>query len=408
MRVLLICAVYPPENAPAGIMTQEWAADMRDAGHEVSVLTGWPNHPAGKLFSGYKRLLRRHEIVDGINILRVWHFLPGNKAAPRRIAYWLSFSLFSFLAVLFGPKYDVIYSNTVPLTGPLAICLASHLRLTRFVYGIFDIYPEAALEAKAIRVGLVFWLALKMDKWVCQKATRIRVIGKLQQETLQRRGIPENKISLIPLWLDGSRFPAQAPNSRWREENGIAMDKIVVLYAGTIGLISGAGIVLEAASRMQDQARLLFLFVGEGALKKELQARTDKQKLNNVRFLPFQPEKQLNEVFRSANIGLVTLLRGTGKNSVPSKVLGYLAAGLPVVASVDEDSDVALYLREGQCGRVCPPQEAQPLEAAVMKFLDPVARTEAGTAARDLFERQFSRASGTARCTQFLTESLLR
>ena len=408
MRVLLICAVYPPENAPAGIMTQEWAADLRAAGHEASVLTGWPNHPEGKLFFGYRRLLRRHETVDGIDILRVWHFLPGNKSAPRRIAYWLSFSLSSFLAVLFGPKHDVIYSNTVPLTGPLAVCLASRLRRIRFVYGIFDIYPEAALEAKAIRPGLIFRLAQKMDKWVCQKAARIRVIGKLQKETLQRRGIPENKVSLIPLWLDGNRFPAQPRNSRWREENGIATDKIVVLYAGTIGLISGAGIVLDAASRMQDQSRVLFLFVGEGALKKELKARTAKQNLHNVRFLPFQPETRLIDVFRSADMGLVTLLKGTGKNSVPSKVLGYLAAGLPVVASVDEDSDVALYLRAGQCGRVCPPQEIQPLESAVRDLLDPAARTEAGKAARTLFERQFSRAAGTAQCTQFLAESLLK
>ena len=370
------------------------------------MLTGWPNHPKGKLFPGYKRKCCGNEVDNGVPVQRIWHFLPGNKSARKRIAYWLSFSLSSFLAVLFGPKVDLVYSNTVPLTGPLALCLAARLRRARYVYGIFDIYPEAALEAKAIRDGLLFRMALKMDTWVCRHAARIRVIGQRQKETLVQRGISEGKIGIVPLWLEASRVQPQGRAANWREENHIDADALVILYAGTIGLISGGGLVLDVASRVKSQSRILFLFVGEGALKRELQARATEQGLENVRFLPFQPEDRLSEVFHSADIGLVTLLPGAGKNSVPSKVLGYLAAGLPVLASVDADCDIARYIRAGHCGRVCASQDAVGFQVAVEELLDFETRVETGRAARKLFEDRFSRASGTAQCTRLLLESV--
>lgn len=406
MRVLLICSVYPPENAPAGIMTHELAVDLIAAGHEVEVITGWPNHPSGELFHGFHRRLVNTEWRDGIKLTRIWHLLPGRKTVFLRIAYWLSFSLSSFWNVLFASRFDVVYSNTVPMAGPLAIYLASRLRGARFVYGIFDIYPEAALEAKIVRKGYFFRLCRAMDVWVCRRAMRIRVIGYQQKKTLLNRGILEEKIAVVPLWLDEQRVHPLEGTSRWRLENRIEPEKIVVLYAGTIGLISGAGVVLDVAAQMKMCQNVLFLFVGEGALKAELARRVVEEELSNVRLLPFQQEERLNEVFQSADIGLVTLLPGAGKNSVPSKVLGYLAAGLPVVASADADSDVVVYLREGECGRVGPAGDAGALRNAIESLLDRHTREAAGVAARRCFERNFARRTGTKHCVQLLEEAL--
>lgn len=405
MRVLLICTVYPPENAPAGIMIQELAHDMRAAGHQVRVLTGWPNHPEGKLFPGFRRRLRSHTVAEHGEVQRVWHTLPGHKTPFERILYWLTFSVSSCMAILLGPKPDVIYAHTAPLMGPLMTYVVSRLRGARYVYGIFDIYPEAALEAKAVGPGLVFRVARKIDGWVCKKAARVRVIGQGQKDTLLRRGIPADQVQVIPLWLDETRIRPTHRSSHWRTENGIGQDRLVVLYAGTIGLISGAGIVLDVALRFRDRPEVLFLFVGEGKIKTQLTQRCTELNLKNIQFLPFQPEERLNEVFCSADIGVVTLLPGAGRNSVPSKVLGYLAAGLPVVASVDSDSDIAEYLREGPCGRVCQPQDAGALERAIAELLDPAERKKAGAAARACFDHHFARSSGTRECTRLLEQA---
>jgi colanic acid biosynthesis glycosyl transferase WcaI len=408
MRVLLVCSVYPPENAPAGIMMHELAVDLMAAGHSVRVITGWPNHPHGRIFSGFRRHLSQTDLQDGVRVQRVWHLLPGRKRVAARIAHWLSFSWASFWAILLGPRFDIVYSNTVPMTGPLAIYLATFLRRACFVYGIFDIYPEAALEAQVVRAGLFFRLCRWMDTWVCRQAVHIRVIGHRQKETLLKRGLLAGKIDIVPLWLDKTRVHPLAGPSSWRLENGIGPDTFVVLYAGTIGLISGAGVVLDVAGKMRGQANVLFLFVGEGAMKAELARRVAAAGLTNVRFLPFQPEERLNEVFQSADIGLVTLLPGAGKNSVPSKVLGYLAAGLPVVASADADSDVAIYLREGRCGQVGPSGDADALHLAVETMMDRSLRDTCALAARQCFEENFARSAGTTRCCQLFQESLMK
>ena len=402
MRVLLICPVFPPEYAPAGIMTQELAADLCIAGHEVRVMTGWPNHPEGRLFPGFRRRLVKRERSNSFELLRVWHSLPGEKSFCERIAYWMTFSVSCFFAICFGKGYDVIYSQTVPLTGPFLVFLASWIRGARFVYGIFDIYPEAALEAHVVKPGLLFKFARCLDTWVCRRASRIRVIGEAQKTTLLRRGVPERKISVIPLWLDESRVRSGSRSLSFRKANGIGADMTVVLYAGTIGKISGAGLVLDVARKMKGEPSVLFLFVGEGVLKKQLAQRAVNERLSNVRFLPFQAEDRLGDMFTSADIGLVTLLSGAGRNSVPSKVLGYLAAGLPVVASADLDCDVAQYLRKGRCGRVCPAQDAVALSNALRELLDPPVRAQAADSALSVFRQHFSRAAGTAGCIHLL------
>ena len=403
MRVLLICPVFPPECAPAGIMIQELAMDLSAAGHEVRVITGWPNHPLGRLFPGFRRCLLKKEISKGIEVLRVWHTLPRQKSFLQRVTYWMTFGASAFWATLFGKRHDVIYSQTVPLIGPLLAFLSSWIRGTRFIFGIFDIYPETALEAHAIRPGLLFRMARALDTWVCSRARHIRVIGEAQKATLLRRGLPESKISVVPLWLDEKRIQSGSHPTSFRSENGIPADNIVVLYAGTIGRVSGAEVVLNVASKMKQDQNVLFLFVGEGALKQDLVARAASERLTNVRFLPFQPEARLGEMLTSADIGLVTLLPGAANNSLPSKVLGYLAAGLPVVASVDLQSDIAHYITVGRCGCVCPPQDVLALTGAIRRLLDPSVRAEAANSARAFFRKHFARATGTATCIELLT-----
>jgi len=141
-----------------------------------------------------------------------------------------------------------------------------------------------------------------------------------------------------------------------------------VLYAGTIGLISGAEIVIGAARQLEPYRDILFLLVGEGNVKDQIAAKALEFGLNNIRFLPFQPRERLSEVQATADVSLVTLIPGRGKTSVPSKVLGYMAAARPVVAAVDKDCDTAELIRKAECGLVVPPAQEEALSEAILYF----------------------------------------
>ncbi len=206
------------------------------------------------------------------------------------------------------------------------------------------------------------------------------------------RGISKEKVNVVPFWLDGRKIQPGPRNNAWRRAQGIAPETFVALYAGTIGYISGAEVLIEAARHLRAREDILLLCVGEGPVKERLQETAAQLGLKNIRFLPFQPSGALDEVLASAGVGLVTLLPEAGKTSIPSKVLGYLAAGRPVIASVAPESDTAKMIRLGACGRVAACGDAAALALAIKEFADdPEMSVELGRRGRMYFEQVFDR-----------------
>ncbi len=162
---------------------------------------------------------------------------------------------------------------------------------------------------------------------------------------------------------------------------------MVALYAGTVGLVSGAEVVIESAAILGPDAGIRILFVGEGQLLPRLRQRVDELGLKNVTFLPFQDRERLNEVQSVGDVSLVTLLRGHGRTSVPSKVLGYLAAGRPVIAAVDMDSETARFVTRAGAGVVVAPGDATAMAEALLAMRqDPDRRKVMGQAGRKYLE----------------------
>ena len=405
MRVLLICIVYPPEIAPAGVMTRELAEDLVAAGHDVTVLTGWPNYPEGKLFEGYKMRWRSvTEHVDGYRVIRVRHSLPDRKSFRSRIRHWRTFAVSSFLKIVFSRRYDVIYSHSTPIVGTFMTALACGLKRTKYLYGVYDLYPEAAAEVGTISRGWLYRICRAIDTWVCRRADSIPTLSEGIRKTIMARGIPGEKIPVMPFWIDAEKLKPLSRNNPWRREHDIAPDVFVVLYAGTIGNISGAEVMLDVAEAMRDDPSTLFLFVGEGVVKDRLITESANRKLKNMRFLPFQPAEGLAEMQATADVGMITLLPGTGRNSIPSKMLGYLAAGRAVLASADGDSDTCTCIRDARCGLTVPSQDAGAIVEAVRKLKAPGLAREFGRVARRYFLEHFSRSVNTARYEALLTE----
>jgi colanic acid biosynthesis glycosyl transferase WcaI len=179
----------------------------------------------------------------------------------------------------------------------------------------------------------------------------------------------------------------------------------VALYAGTIGLVSGADVVVRAAAQLAQRSDILLLVVGEGAAKRAAMREARERGLSNLKFIDFQPRSRLNEMQAAANVGLVTLAPGRARTSVPSKVLGYMAAGRPIVASVDLDSDTAREIADHDTGLVVPPGDATALAAALGALADdPKRTTRLGIAARQRFDDQFTARKNLDQYTRLFTD----
>lgn len=395
MKITLVCYVFPPEHCPAGVMVSELAEDLAARGHKITVITGWPNHPYGALFSGFRRRWRHESSHFGYKLIRIWHAILPQKSIPKRILVYLTFAVSSFINGLFLERQDIVLDISPPFFGPWASLTLARLWKARFVRVIMDILPEAAANSSMLKQTSILYKILRcIETWNCKRCDKVVTIGEGLKKLLCNRGIEPEHIKTLPLWIDTHKVQPMPRNNAWRQEHDISPDQFVALLAGTIGYASGAQILLETAAALQDRTDILLLVVGEGPVKDTMENTARQQQLKNIRFLPFQPPDRLAEMQSAADVGIVTLLPSAGSSSLPSKTLGYMAAGRAVVASADEDTDLVQIIRKAGCGLTAPPQNAESLANSIRMLADDRQLCEKlGQQARKYLYENFSRAS---------------
>lgn len=386
MNVLITTQVFPPEIHPSAVMVDQLARYLTVRGHDVTVACGHPHHPGGRLPDGWSRQVLRRELRDGVRVLRGWHAVSPSRRLAVRAAVWLSQAVGTAGAAIVAPRPDVIVNYGPPLVGPLVSAAVARARGARLLSVIFDIYPDVAIESGKVTNGLVIAAARRAEQAQYRLSDRILVLSEGFRVALEARGVGREKLVTIPVWLEADEIKPGDRDNAWRRQHGISPEVQVVLYAGTIGLVSGARVVIDAADRLRARRDALFLFVGEGEVKADLEREASIRRLPNVRFLPFQPREDLSQVQASADVSLVTLAPGRGRTSVPSKVIGYMAAGRPVVASVEADCDTAELVRSSGGGLVVRPADADALAATLEALLaDTQGRQRMGERARRAF-----------------------
>lgn len=373
-------------------MAAELASGLARRGLEVAVASGLPHHPTGRVADGHARLWRV-ERRDGYRVLRLWHPTFESRRIAAR-AFVMATQMFSTsLAAVAGGRPDVVLSfGGPPLVGPvLSGILASAWRVP-LVTVIHDLYPDVAVESGAIRHPVLVGTARWAERLQYRLSDHIVVLGETTRDLLIRyRQVPGDRISVLPVWLDPDEIRPGPRDNSWRREAGIGPERFVVLYSGTAGIVSGAG-VIDQVSRSVD-SDVDVVLVGGGSAWNELEERRRTGALPaNVRLFPYQPRERLAEVQAASDLSLLTLLPGRGRTSVPSKLQGYMAAGRPVLASVDDDCDSARLVRRGGFGLVVPPCDAGAIVEGIREArLDPDRLAGWGRRAREVFERENAR-----------------
>ncbi len=390
MKILFIAQVYPPEPLD---MFGELMCFLQNTGWDVTVVTGYPSHQTGGACREYSKKFLLRDNINGIDVLRTWHLMPSSRSIPARSTQFVSKALgMSLGAALLCERPDIVLVYGPPLVGPALALIAAMRHRAKLVNLVYDIYPDIAIDTGHIANPFVITAARLIEKFQYWAADKTIVLSEGFRKTLADRGVPNEKIAVVPIWQDPDEIEPRSKEVSWRRNHGISLDKFVVMFSGTVGLVSGALVIAEAASLLRAREDILFIVVGDGGLKSALLQKAMELNLNNLISMPFQPRAGLSKQLSAADVGLVTLSPGQGYTSFPSKMLAYMAAGLPIVASIDLDCDTAKEIRDYGFGLVVPPGNPETLANGLMTLADdPASREDYGTAARQRLEKHFSK-----------------
>ena len=383
IRVCFFNRSYWPDLGATGQLLTELAEDLvAKHGFDVTVVTGYPVTSAVALPA--------RETRNGVRVIRA----RGTRLAPRSFAaralnYVTYFISATWIAIRM-PKPDV----AIALTDPPIIGLAALASRPRrgMVFYCQDIFPEVAALLDDFHSATLDALLERLNHFLLRRATRVIALGDVMASRLVNgKGADPGKISIIPNWADATAIVPSAKDNAFSRVHGLH-SRIVVLHAGNIGLSQNLDVVLDAAALLAREDDILFLFIGDGHRRAALEQRVREQRLDNVRFLPFQPRDQLRWTYASSDICLVSLKPGLAGYIVPSKLYAILAAGRPYIGAVEPATEVAILTERHRCGIIVEPGDATQLADAVMRLARaPELRVAMGERARmagELFTRE--------------------
>jgi colanic acid biosynthesis glycosyl transferase WcaI len=390
MRILFMAQCYAPEDVSAAVLITELATDLFKHGHCVTVVTGAPNYPQGRV-EGYHNSFYAVENLNGVRVIRTWSYIsPSRKFWPRLFHYG-TFSASAFYGGLFAGCPDVIVSYSPPLPLGLSAWLLSRIFRIPWVLQLEDLYPDAAIAAGVMTNKRVVNFFLGMENFLYQNSERISVISKNFRQILLKKGIQNSKIETISVWADPDGVLPMQKQNAFRREHGLN-DKFVVMYAGNIGFTSCLEDVLHAAEILRGKKDIQFVIVGEGVKKESLEAEVQAKQLTNVLFLPFQPREIFSEMLAAADLNLVTLNASSALSSLPSKIFNVMASARPVLAVTPPGSEIMQIVEEAECGWNVPPQSPEKLAEVIIQLKSRESRLiQMGQNGRACLEKNYSR-----------------
>jgi len=367
--------------------------DLAAYGHQVTAITGFPNYPRGRIYPGYHIRWRQWESRDGVCVLRVPLYPEHSHSGLKRALNYASFALSASTigAALCGPA-DVMWVYHPPLTVGLPAWWIGLLRRIPFIYEIQDMWPETLAATGMVHSARALNVVGRVAQFIYRRAAAITVISPGFKRSLIGKGVPAEKIHVIPNWADEDIYRPVERDEALAREHGL-LNRFTVIFAGTLGAAQALDTVLEAAAKLHDYPAVQFVLIGDGIEVERLKQQTAARQLDNVRFIGRQPVERMPTFFAWADALLVHLKRDPlFEITIPSKTLAYLACGRPILCGVA--GDAAEVVHEAQAGLIFPPQDAGALAQAVRELLAlPIERREAlGRNGRAAFERQYTRA----------------
>jgi glycosyltransferase involved in cell wall biosynthesis len=388
VHILFLTDNYPPEvNAPAS-RTFEHAREWVRLGHRVTVITGAPNFPAGKVFEGYRNRLHQRELVDGIEVVRVWTFIAANSGFGLRIVDYLSFMISAAVAGLFVRRPDVIVGTSPQFFTAVAAAVVALLKRKPWVFELRDLWPESIRAVGAMKRNRLLDLVEKLELALYRHAAAVVSVTHAFKRNLVARGINADRIFVVTNGVDTTRFSPRPKPRELVRRLGLE-GKFVAGYIGTHGMAHGLDTVVDAARMLEarrDDAAIVML--GDGAERKRLEGAGSG--VASLRFLHSVAKPEVADHWALLDAAIIHLRRtDLFKTVIPSKIFEAMGMGIPIVLGVE--GEAAEIVERHGVGLTHEPENAAELVAALERLMDDpnLARrlSAAGVAAAKQFDR---------------------
>jgi len=386
VRLAIHSQYYPPEMGAPQNRLSELAARFVERGHQVHVLTALPNYPRGKVFPGYRGLLRREEL-GGARVVRTAIYPSKSVRTLPRLASYFSFVASSALLGAFTlPKVDYLMTESPPLFLGAAGFILSRLKRARWIFNVSDLWPGSAVDLGVLSDGPALRAASALEAFCYRRAWLVTGQSRGILGDVERR-FPEVTTHLISNGVDPERFhPGVAAD---RARFGFTPGRCTAVYAGLHGIAQGLHQLLEAADRLRDLPTFELALVGDGPEKEELVRRARELRLDNVRFLDPVPREAMPELLASADVSVACLGR-TIVGAVPSKIYEAMGAARPLLLVAD--GEPAAIVRETGCGVAVDPGDVDGIAAALRRLAENAdERRRLGELGRRAAEERFHR-----------------
>jgi colanic acid biosynthesis glycosyl transferase WcaI len=393
LRVLLLIIQFPPDVNSTGLLMAQVGTGLAAQGHAVSVLTTFPHYAHFRVWDEYRGKLIEHDRYQGMHVTRVYVRAAGSKQSmANRFLSYLSFNVLATVAgIVSRREYDVILATNGSFFSGVSASLLGGVRGIPFVFNIQDLYPETPIRTGQVRSPAAIWALQHLERLMYQRAAHLSVIAPSFRDHVLRLGVPDDRVSIIPNFVDTSFIRPLPKQNAFSQRHGLT-DKFVVTHAGNVGYVYDLETLLDAAQALARYEDIVFLIVGDGVIKDRLQDRARSLGLANVRFLPFQPYADLPWLRASSDVQVSLYRHGSSRHSMASKVYEIMASGRPLLASAEVDSDVWNLVEDSGCGVCVEPENPESLAAALLRlYQDRALCARMGELGRREVEQHYSR-----------------
>lgn len=359
-KIAFVINYFHPDYASTGQLMTELCMHIKDD-FEITVIAAQPGY-SEDTYSGKSKKKIETEYWNGMKIVRVQLPQVNKRSKLSRMKYIMQYFMLASIALLKEKNVDLIYTiSQPPVLGGLIGTIGKFLKRSKHVYNIQDFNPEQA-AAVNYTGGTVHKIAKQIDQLNCRYSDHIILVGNDMKKTLENRFGQKHQLShsVINNWTDENEIiPLSKKNahvSAFLKEHHLE-EKFVIMYSGNLGLYYDLENLIKVSSTLQSIPDIHFLYIGEGASKKEMQDYASKANLKNVTFLPYQPKEFIKYSLNVADVHLVVNQKGIKGVSVPSKIYGVMAAGKPILGVLEQGSEAEFLITTSNSGLVSEPQD---------------------------------------------------
>jgi len=408
-KVLLHSLVFSPDGVSTAYLMTELALELKRLGYSVTVLTTTPHFNVVQEVA-IRQSMRKYWFglvyyseLEGIPI---WHVKVPDKGKRiwMRMFDFIRFHLVSMLVAFrkIGIQ-NIVISTSPPLTIALVSWLLGVLWKAPTVYKVAELYPDLAIRQGMVKSRFFIAFLRWLEKFIYKKTTVIVPIAEQFRRVIKQRGVPDNKLRMIPDFVDTKLFCPKERKNKFSLNNDL-LDEFIVLYAGNIGIVQDWDSVLFAAEKLSNLP-IKFVIIGDGSKRQWLMKEVEVRRLKKVTILEYQSKELMPEINASCDIGIIPMTLAGSKDGVPSKIYSILSCAKPVVAQVDDDSELRWIVEQSGCGRIVPIADRQAFSDAILKaFRERELLPAEGLKGRNYVEKNYSKEAISGKYDELIRE----